>query len=485
MDVRCERCKTEYEFDDERIPEAGVAVKCTACGQVFVVRKNPDPLPTSVEVPRSIPSLTAPPSVESPGEWRVRQANGGIVTLQGMSALQRSVIERSVGREDEINFTGDNWQKLGTIAELESFFRVVDEAQRAVRLSSPSADPLDPARRTTPAPGVPAADAMAEGPEQRPSAQSFENLSFRDAAPEDRRAERFESERLPPSTRAYEPAFAQADPAETFFRNDGDIAAAAGVKKRISPRAAAILGILALAAAGYLLYYFLVWLPAQKTAAPASSAVVENRPPQTEAPARPNVATPPTASPERQTSPENAIAEPARQIASPDSGSSSRPAPDESSSASASVPHASVPAAPGAGAAARREEGAKAEARSYDFYMAQADRLRERDQPAAALESYVKAMNLEPGRVEAIAGRGLALLDMGQRLKAEAWFRQALKINPRYGMALMGLAEAFRADGNAAEAIQYYEKYVEAFPDGPEAPVAREAIKTLQDNPRE
>ena len=33
MDVRCERCKTDYEFDDARITEAGVTVKCTTCGQ--------------------------------------------------------------------------------------------------------------------------------------------------------------------------------------------------------------------------------------------------------------------------------------------------------------------------------------------------------------------------------------------------------------------------------------------------------------------
>ena len=40
MDVRCERCKTEYEFDDARITEAGVTVKCTTCGHVFKVKKK-------------------------------------------------------------------------------------------------------------------------------------------------------------------------------------------------------------------------------------------------------------------------------------------------------------------------------------------------------------------------------------------------------------------------------------------------------------
>ena len=40
MDVRCERCKTEYEFDDARITEAGVTVRCTTCQHVFMVKKK-------------------------------------------------------------------------------------------------------------------------------------------------------------------------------------------------------------------------------------------------------------------------------------------------------------------------------------------------------------------------------------------------------------------------------------------------------------
>ena len=41
MDVKCERCGTEYEFDDARVTETGVNVKCTHCGHLFKVAKRP------------------------------------------------------------------------------------------------------------------------------------------------------------------------------------------------------------------------------------------------------------------------------------------------------------------------------------------------------------------------------------------------------------------------------------------------------------
>ena len=37
MDVRCNRCATEYEFDDALISERGTTVKFTNCGYQFKV----------------------------------------------------------------------------------------------------------------------------------------------------------------------------------------------------------------------------------------------------------------------------------------------------------------------------------------------------------------------------------------------------------------------------------------------------------------
>src|SRR5690349_14401378 len=40
MDVRCEKCGTEYELDEARLKPGGVTVKCTNCGHMFKIRKR-------------------------------------------------------------------------------------------------------------------------------------------------------------------------------------------------------------------------------------------------------------------------------------------------------------------------------------------------------------------------------------------------------------------------------------------------------------
>jgi predicted Zn finger-like uncharacterized protein len=38
MDVRCEKCQTEYELDESQLKPGGVTVKCTQCGHMFKIR---------------------------------------------------------------------------------------------------------------------------------------------------------------------------------------------------------------------------------------------------------------------------------------------------------------------------------------------------------------------------------------------------------------------------------------------------------------
>ena len=116
----------------------------------------------------------------------------------------------------------------------------------------------------------------------------------------------------------------------------------------------------------------------------------------------------------------------------------------------------------------------------FKYFMERGDRLRMGDKAEAALNAYGKAGDLQPTRAEPIAGKGLALLDLGKLPQAEGALQRALTLNPRYGVAIMGLAETYRAMGRKEDAIRYYQKYLDDFPNGSEAAVARGAIKKLQ-----
>jgi tetratricopeptide (TPR) repeat protein len=118
--------------------------------------------------------------------------------------------------------------------------------------------------------------------------------------------------------------------------------------------------------------------------------------------------------------------------------------------------------------------------RNFDWYMSQASKLREKQQGQAALDAYAQAAELRPDRAEPFAGRGLTLLDMGDSDQAEASFQVALKLNPRYGAAVIGLARTYLAQGKKEKAIDSYEKYLEILPDGPEATAARQKLRQLK-----
>jgi predicted Zn finger-like uncharacterized protein len=167
MDVRCEKCRAQYVFDDEQVTPSGLTVQCTNCGHVFKVKKKElvvtvpvkpgemqgAPLPASAAAPRPgahAPSLPPPPDraptslagappvptphgePERPREWRVRQANGNTFTFRELTTLQKWIIEQKVSRDDEISLAGDQWKRLGNIPELASFFQVVDRATAAI-----------------------------------------------------------------------------------------------------------------------------------------------------------------------------------------------------------------------------------------------------------------------------------------------------------------------------------------------------------------
>jgi len=481
MDVRCERCKTQYELDDSRISETGVTVQCTTCHHVFVVKKKalvvtvpvkpgqgpqapaPSPGDTAASPPGSpppglrplSPPMSTPPPVATaaspeppaqglpgagaaPGarEWRVRQPSGNTFTFKDLTTLQKWIVERKVARDDEISVTGETWKRLGDIPELATFFQVVDEAQRAVVLQA----------QLGMVPGTAAPPGGSQG-----------------AAP------------TAPRTPASPAAPPEQPPAE----------------RKGSRLPVVLLALLALLGAGAAGYYYLVVMPRPEeealraeTAARLEAERLENerqaqlRASQAAAEAQLRADAGSTAGPS-----EDGGA-PAEAPGAGDGGTGSDAGStldagtglDAGTALGAGLADAGLAADAGAAGVKR-----PAPVRDFDYWVSQGDRLRDRERAAAALDAYAEAAELEPDRAEPYSGRGLAYLDLGEPRQAETEFMQALKINPNYGEAIMGLAETYRSQGKKAEAIRYYERYLAVLPNGPEASVARTAIERLKE----
>src|SRR5215467_12834474 len=117
MDVRCEKCHTEYELEESKVTEAGVTVKCTSCGNLFKIKRKGG-------------ALT--PAQAAPAEWIVKspgQAKSEGLRVRDLTTLQQWIVERKVTRDMEISRTGESWKRLGDIGELSAFFNIVDQAQ--------------------------------------------------------------------------------------------------------------------------------------------------------------------------------------------------------------------------------------------------------------------------------------------------------------------------------------------------------------------
>ena len=113
MDLTCNRCNTEYEFEEALVSSRGTTVKCTHCGHLFKVKRAARPF-------RSQPL---------PGDathWTVRQTDGRSTMLDTLSGLPNLIAEGKLGRDDELSRTGKLWRRLGDIEELDEHFTAAD-----------------------------------------------------------------------------------------------------------------------------------------------------------------------------------------------------------------------------------------------------------------------------------------------------------------------------------------------------------------------
>jgi predicted Zn finger-like uncharacterized protein len=155
MDVRCERCSTEYEFDDALVSGRGTTVKCTNCGHKFKIR------------PRS--------GDFSEDFWNVQTGDGRTLVFTSLRELQRAIQTNLVDRNDFLSRGGLKQKAIGQIPELTPFF---DQRDQSRSVPPPAAAPVPsgahaPAGRTQtsrppPPPGA-SAPPLVPPPRQRMS----------------------------------------------------------------------------------------------------------------------------------------------------------------------------------------------------------------------------------------------------------------------------------------------------------------------------
>ncbi len=460
MDVRCERCRAQYVFDDEQVTASGLTVQCTNCGHVFKVKKKelvvtvpvkPDemdgsPMPASAAAPKPGGQHSAAPQPEAerahdhdrPREWRVRQANGNVFTFRELTTLQKWIVEQKVSRDDEISLSGDQWKRLGNIAELASFFQVVEAAERA-KQSGPA-----PAVTPLPMQAVPVYGVAIQSPALYvpPPPSGYPPPAFT----------------TPPGMPLPEAPLPPLPPAPAPRAHEVDLGLGADPEEPPPAKGRggriALLALLLAAAGGAAAYVFAPELFANGPPPPESLAVpitIEVKPEGSSEPPAP--------------APEGQPSEPLPALIAP------VPAPEPLAVPGLRGPPEQIVKAPPQPPPVPK--GPRA-------LLAQAQKLREKGNAEAALDIFGRVADLDPENAEALTGRGLCYLDLSSYAPAEASFRAALEISPDEPDALLGLAETYRWQGKKADAISYYEKYLAKHPQGEEADVARNALEEMR-----
>lgn len=530
MDVSCPKCASEYELDDARVSEEGTTVKCTSCAHVFRVKKKSlvVTLPVRHDVktaPEGVAALQPAgdlPPAPPLREWKLRQSNGNVFPCRDLTMLQKWIVEGKVHRDDEISLSGETWKRLGNIPELASFFQVVDDAAKARALEAmhreapvpaapaptqgkitdtwrggtfsplpqppPPPEPLEDSpdlARTQPIPFSSSPSGVEPAPTQHPRHKQTLVGGFASVPPEASERQT-EPPAPPPAPAPQDPMLktlqggkfsalptstgsgvrnAAREPTEDELRR---AVGGGGSGKWIA------LVLAGLAVGGAVGWYLGVYEPEQQKLREreAERAALEDEA-RVRAQKEKDLANAVVvdASVELET-PDAAVEVPDAAVAAPEPKDAGAPAVVD-----AGVPDAG---APDAGAPAKPDAGLTEPKKTYEYYLAQGERLRERERAAQALDFYGLAHDLKPDRVEPMAGKGLCLLDMGNANAAVAVFEQALKLGPRYGPAIMGMAEALRTLGKNEAAIEYYQRYLDVLPNGSEAAVARNSIERLK-----
>lgn len=478
MDVTCERCGTEYEFDETLLSGRGTSVKCTNCGHVF----------------RVYPSVDRTTST-----WRVRLRDGSIEEIEALKELQDRIALGTLSPEDEISRGGEPWKPLGTIAELETFFaaRAATSAaqadrQRNVKQTILGTAPAVQGRSTLPPAGQTAPPSQTvKHAKPIPSTRVHEPASNPPQEPSASPSS-VPPPSSPPVAMSPRAATPTPTPQRAYFDDEDEIPVLPGRRSRKGLWIVVALGaVVALVVAAQ-------WEsiakrlgdasqePTKTEAAPAAAAsssptpeVVTPKPPAPPVTAKTTTLAPPEPPPPPPKEPEKAAQpEPVVKAAPPE------PEPVPPSAAPRPKPSLAydeydrMPAAADAPNTPDKFVDGRPVAGDYNDFMKQAAAALAAGSLERARIYYESALEARPGSAEATDGLASVALKSGNPTLAVRYLRAAARRGDPSAYFRMG--KIYRSMGQEEQAVSAYYTYLKRHPSGAHAAEAREAIKAIE-----
>lgn len=100
MLVRCDRCETEYDFDEALLSARGTSVKCTECSNTFKVHVE----------------------TETEDRWRLTSNDGTTRVFTSLASLQHAILHGELHIDDMLRRGTSPPKRLGDMVELTAFF---------------------------------------------------------------------------------------------------------------------------------------------------------------------------------------------------------------------------------------------------------------------------------------------------------------------------------------------------------------------------
>ncbi|MBN2717102.1 MAG: zinc-ribbon domain-containing protein [Deltaproteobacteria bacterium] len=113
MQIRCEKCKTEYSLDEKLLAPKGSPVRCTQCGNVF-----------KAFPPASKPPAGSLPPTDPAVPWVLYRKSGETRKFLDTKKLQNFIADGKASGMDLVSRFGGPWKNIAVTTELKGFLPV-------------------------------------------------------------------------------------------------------------------------------------------------------------------------------------------------------------------------------------------------------------------------------------------------------------------------------------------------------------------------